>query len=77
MLRILLLLVIVGLFFVACRWALRSARGMPRNKEEQVQHAVRCLHCQVYLAREEAVRAGEHFFCSLEHKKAFERDLQH
>lgn len=78
MFRLLILALIVGLFV----WAwLRIMRNEAIRRQSnlgaggQVQATVCCAHCQLFVAKDEAVTGGTNHFCSLEHKQAF--DLGH
>jgi uncharacterized protein len=34
---------------------------------KELEHMVRCAHCQIYLPRSEALLVGGHIFCSRDH----------
>jgi uncharacterized protein len=46
-----------------------GASGKPpaAKTPKELEHMVRCAHCQIYLPRSEALLVGGHIFCSREH----------
>lgn len=70
MIRIVFVLVAVFLLIVFIRRlvAPASKSGAVAPGEE----LVRCRYCGMYVTKESAVTAGEHYFCSSEHKDSLE-----
>jgi len=69
-LRLLYLLVIVGLAWYG--WGLLKRLGRNRGprppRRAGAERMVRCEHCQVHLPESTALRHGEHYYCSPEHR---------
>jgi uncharacterized protein len=65
----LLLLIVVGIYL--WRRMLRDGSGPAEPRSEgKVANMVRCAHCGTYLPEDEAIRSGERYFCSNEHRDA-------
>lgn len=66
--KLLVLLVIVSVVYLLVR-----SYGRPREikrQESTAEDMVRCAQCGVHLPRSESIKAGEVFYCSLEHRDA-------
>jgi uncharacterized protein len=69
----LLLLIVAGVYL----WR-KMLRDSGRNGERKgapgadgkVANMVRCSHCGTYLPEDDAIRVGDQFFCSNEHRDA-------
>jgi uncharacterized protein len=44
-----------------------SSKTPAAKTPKELEHMVRCEHCQIYLPRSEALMAGGHIFCSRDH----------
>lgn len=68
-----LILFLLGLFVI---WTLRRAsEGAARRREappreRQIEAMRECAHCGVHVPDSEAVRDGELYYCSAEHRRA-------
>lgn len=70
--RILLLIAIGLLLYVIISHLVRKSRLEKLSSPEQhSQKMVKCSHCGVHVAETEAVKKGEHFFCSQQHLELF------
>jgi uncharacterized protein len=67
--RVLLFLLGIALVvWILLRLAKRTA--IAQRPHKQVGDMVRCSNCGMYVPRNDAVRDGEHFYCSREHLNA-------
>ena len=69
------------LFFIAWLiwWLLRpifrgETKSMDRGSRGQVETMVRCAHCGLNLPMQEAIREGERYYCSEEHRRLDQND---
>ena len=70
-------IVILAIAFAAAFWLLRGLRkrstgDVPPPAKSEAEDMVRCVHCGVHLPRGEAVMSQQRFFCSSQHRQAFE-----
>lgn len=74
MLRIIFVLAALAVIALIVRKLLASAEPQPRpdkSKPKPLTDMVRCETCGVHLPVNEAIKQGEHHFCSLEHKEQY------
>ncbi len=70
--RILLLIVIGLLLYVIISHLVRKSRLEKLSAPNQrSQKMVKCSHCGIHIAETEALKKGEHFFCSQQHLDDF------
>lgn len=62
----LLILVVAGIYLF--RTLSKRPPADPRPPETAGGNMVRCAHCGVYLPEDEAIRSGDRFYCSAEHR---------
>ena len=66
--RILLLIAIGLLLYVIISHLVRKSRLEKLSAPQpQSQKMVKCSHCGVHVAETEAIKKGEHYFCSQQH----------
>ncbi len=71
---LLLVLALWGLYLII-RHLLRQRREQRiRPANPKSVDSVQCMHCGLHLPREEALRRGDHFYCSQAHLKAAEQE---
>jgi uncharacterized protein len=65
-----LVIILIGLWLVLAiiKRALASLRKPPPDKPA-VAKMVACAHCGVHLPESEAIRDGDKYFCSEEHRR--------
>lgn len=70
LLRIILILLAIWLIAGVVRRMLRQRNGQSRRRSRELDaHSmVRCAHCGLHIPETEALRDGELFFCSTEHR---------
>lgn len=69
LIRLLLLVAIVWLaYHLYRRWKL--GRATPPSAPRAASDMVRCRHCGLFLPREQALRDGDHYYCSQAHRQA-------
>lgn len=73
LIRLIALAILVWLLLRLVRsW--REGRRLRQQEDvrtkRQIGEMVRCAHCGVHLPAGEAVREGEHYYCSIEHRDA-------
>jgi len=68
-------LAIAGLYlFIRRLWRQRQTRrGHPARKTRAVE-SVQCARCGLHLPREDALRKGEHYYCSRAHLQGTDED---
>lgn len=72
MLRLFYLLLVAAALWYAWRvWQRLAGPSRPRRHRAvpAAERMVRCAHCQVHLPESAALRDGERFFCSPEHRE--------
>ncbi|HEY0962691.1 MAG TPA: PP0621 family protein [Pseudomonadales bacterium] len=72
--RFIILLLVLGVaWFVVKNYLRKQAlRGSTRNGKPQIAgKIVRCKQCNVHLPETEAIREGEEWFCTQEHRQAW------
>ena len=69
MLRLILLLFVITLVFGAM-WRMLGGPRQAGGKALRHARMVRCAHCDLYLPEEEALRAGEEYYCGEEHRRS-------
>jgi uncharacterized protein len=70
--RIFFFLLLAIVAYVAWHWMRRAARGEPVARDESTplpQAMVSCAACGLHLPRQEALVAGEQFYCCEEHRQ--------
>ena len=72
--RYLLLIIAIWVGFAILRHFLRTpVKQAPKGTSTPVQEMVRCSHCGVHFPRSEAIIQGNDFFCSAEHRDAYQK----
>lgn len=68
-------LLIVVAIFVALMLLKRVLGGRPRTPAAppKTPRLVQCAHCGLHVNESEALRAGERYFCSAEHRQRAEK----
>jgi uncharacterized protein len=70
LIRLLLLAFLAWLIWWLLRPLLRGeSKPMKQNKSQSVENMVRCAHCGLNLPVQEAIREGERYYCSEEHRR--------
>ena len=72
--RILLIFLALLVIFAVGRQIWQRARMGKRPQQQLSGKMVRCNQCGMYLPEEEALRSGEHWYCSREHRDADSHD---
>jgi uncharacterized protein len=70
--RILFFVLLAVAAYVAWQWLRRSSiRGHARDSQAPAvpQAMVSCAHCGLHLPRQDALPAGERYYCSDEHRQ--------
>jgi len=70
--RTLLFLLALGAIFWIVRYMARNHRAeidTHQDGEKPIQRMVRCAHCGVHVPSAEAVRDGDTWYCSAEHRE--------
>ena len=66
----LVIVVFVAVYFIVRAYARAlTAKRMEEESEKAAEDMVRCAHCGVHLPRGDSVTAGDHSFCSKEHRQ--------
>ena len=73
MLRILLIILVIAAISLCIRRMLVKTGNGRRNAVKQVAQMVRCSHCDLHLAEEDALHSNGQYFCSREHLAAVEK----
>jgi uncharacterized protein len=72
LLRLLIIALAVWIVIVL----IRNARGRKQVHEQRpadkVENMVSCANCGIHLPEKDAIREGERFFCSEEHRNEFQ-----
>lgn len=66
--RYLILLILVVAAILLVRRLSRRPPSGPQGPTAPAGNMVRCAHCGLYLPEDDAVRDGERFYCSPEHR---------
>jgi uncharacterized protein len=77
MLRLIFLLALLAVALLIVRKVLQANRSSSDKSPPQkkpLTDMVRCDYCGVHLPVNEAIKAGEHFYCSAEHKELAHQD---
>ena len=77
MLRIIFILAAIAVIALIVRKLLASAEAgakPEKTKPKPLTDMVRCETCGVHLPVNEAIKQGEHHFCSIEHKDQHNKD---
>lgn len=61
-----LVLIVIGLLLYIIVGNLFRKRTTSKSQDE-LGKMVRCLHCDLHILEQEAVRSGDDYFCSQEH----------
>lgn len=69
-----LLVLILLIVAVMVLWRRFQAWQKTAGAEQKPALMVRCAHCKVNLPENQAVREGQHWFCSSEHRDAGPHD---
>ncbi len=69
-------LLIVIAIFVALIIIKRLLAGRPQTPPAQAQapKLVQCAHCGVHVNEAQALRSGDHYFCSADHQQRGEKN---
>jgi uncharacterized protein len=68
--RLFLLAAIAAVIYLLVRSFRKNA---PRQDKTVAEDMVRCVHCGVHLPKSESILAGGNFFCSTEHRDAYNK----
>ena len=66
--RILVIGLAVWIIIVLIRNARDKKRASDQRPKDRVENMVECAHCGLHLPENEAIRDGEQFFCSKQHR---------
>jgi len=68
--RILLLIAIGLLLYVILSKLFRQMRQSSNRSNIESDVMVQCHHCQLHILEQEAIRKGDNYYCSAEHRDA-------
>ena len=70
MLRILLIILVIGGITLCLRRMLIKMDSGTASAEKQVPKMVKCAHCELHVAMEDALQSNGRYFCGKEHLAA-------
>ena len=68
--RILILIAIGLLLYVIISKLIRQMRQSSNRSNIESDVMVQCHYCQLHILEQEAIRDGDHYYCSAEHRDA-------
>lgn len=71
LLRLIIIALAVWIVIVLIRNARNRKQVSDRRPADKVENMVSCAQCGVHLPENEAIRDGDRYFCSKEHRKEF------
>ena len=69
--RILILIAIGLLLYIILTKRFRRHHSVDQVERRAAENMVRCEKCGLHIAEREAIKKGEHYFCSTQHLEAF------
>jgi uncharacterized protein len=77
MLRLIFLLALLAVALLIVRKVIQAGRSSSEKRppeKKPLTDMVKCDYCGVHLPVNEAIKDGEHFYCSAEHKEKASQD---
>ena len=72
--RMLLILIALAIIVLVVKRLWFSPKVDTRTRRQLSGQMVQCHHCGMYLPEPEALRGGDHWFCSIKHRDAHRQD---
>ncbi|MGD9000299.1 MAG: PP0621 family protein [Granulosicoccaceae bacterium] len=72
LLRLLIIALAVWIIIVLIRNARARKQVSDKRPANKVENMVSCVQCGLHLPEKDAIRDGDHFFCSEQHRNDFQ-----